>query len=210
MEFAGSDGNAVQSIGEQWIEAIAELGGPRSNEILLSFVKPEAKLFTKEFLPDHRQGDLLARVLADRADEDRAVKEELFQLADGELAPLKRMLLAKVFARFRKEEDLVAALSILRDDGSGMPYELFRAMEDAFLERRPYGPGSNTFTLVPRGSNSVRKRLFEMSQTDTLRKRSAFALLGQIEVWRLEHGRPEDEPRHPAVDSGEPWPPLLS
>ena len=26
-------------------------------------------------------------------------------------------------------------------------------------------------------------------------KRSAFALLGQVTVWRLEHGRPMDEPR---------------
>ena len=36
-----------------------------------------------------------------------------------------------------------------------------------------------------------------MAQTDPLRKRSAFALLGQIKVWRLEHGRPMDEPGYP-------------
>jgi hypothetical protein len=45
-----------------------------------------------------------------------------------------------------------------------------------------------------------------MAQTDPLWKRSAFALLGQIEVWRLEHGRPMDEPRHPAIESGIHWP----
>ena len=31
-------------------------------------------------------------------------------------------------------------------------------------------------------------------------------LLGHIEVWRLEYGRPTDEPRHPAIESGFPWP----
>ena len=31
-------------------------------------------------------------------------------------------------------------------------------------------------------------------------------LLGQIEEWRLEHGRPTDEPRHPDLASGQPWP----
>ncbi|HET8926012.1 MAG TPA: hypothetical protein VFN26_23710 [Candidatus Acidoferrum sp.] len=210
MKFVGSDGKGVEAIGEAWIEAIGALRGPRSNEILLSFVNSEAKSFTREFIPDHRHGDLLARVLAERAEVDASVKAELIRLANGDLSPLKRMLLAKVFARFRGKDDLVAGLSILRDDGGRVPYELFRSMESEFLEHRPYGAGGNTFTLVPRESNAVRKRLFEMSQNDPLRKLSAFALLGQIEVWRLEHGRPPDEPRHPAVDSGVSWPPLPS
>jgi hypothetical protein len=120
------------------------------------------------------------------------------------------MLLAKVLGQFTDEDDRVQGLCILRDDGSGVPYELFRSMEEAFLERRPYGPGNGTVTLVPRGSNALRKRLFEMSQKDPLRKRSAIALLGQIEVWRLEYGRPDDEPRHPMIESEVPWPPLLS
>ncbi len=209
MEFAGVDGKGVEAIGESWIKAIATLEGTRSSEILLSFVDPNAKVFNRDFIPDHRYGDLLARLLAERAVKDKVLKGKLVELANGGLPPAKRMLLAKVFSQFAGEDDRVEGLCILRDDGSGVPYELVRSMEEAFLEHRPYGPGSNTYTIVPRGSNALRKRLFEMSLTDPLRKRSAFALLGQIEVWRLEHGRPEDEPRHPAVDSGEPWP-LLS
>jgi hypothetical protein len=213
MYLAGTDGKGVESIGEPWIEAIAALRGPRSNEILLSFVDPNAKLFTTEsmpVIPDQRHGDRLARLLAVRAVNDKAMKAKLVGLANGDLPPTKRVLLAKVFAQFSGEENLVEGLCVLRDDGSGVPYELFRSMENAFLEHRPYGSGSNTFTLVPRGSNALRKRLFEMSQMDPLRKRSAFALLGQIEAWRLEHGRPADEPRHPAIESGISWPPFLS
>src|SRR5262249_52047496 len=112
--------------------------------------------------------------------------------------------------QFAGEDDRVLGLCILRDDGSGIPYELFRSMEDAFLERRPLGPGSGAVTMVPRGSNELRKRLFEMAQSDPARKRAAFALLGQIEVWRLEYERPDDEPRHPMIDAGVPWPLLLS
>jgi hypothetical protein len=210
MEFAGPDGKGVDALGESWIEAIAALDGARSSEILLSFVDPNAKLFNRDFLPDHRHGDLLARLLAERAAKDRALKGRLVELANGDLPPRKRMLLAKVFSWFDGEDDRVEGLCILRDDGEGVPYELVRSLEAAFLEHRPYGQGSNTFTLVPRGSNALRKRLFEMSQTDPLRKRSAFALLGQIEVWRLEHGHPEDEPRHPAIESEVSWPPLPS
>jgi hypothetical protein len=210
MEFAGTDGKGVEAIGESWIEAIGTLECARSSEILLSFVEPNAKLFNREFIPDHRHGDLVARLLAERAVKNKALKGKLVEFANGELPPIKRMILAKVFSQFANEDDRVDGLCILRDNGSGVPYELVRSLEEAFLERRPYGPGSNTYTLVPRGSNALRRRLFEMSQTDPLRKHSAFALLGQIEVWRLEHGHPADEPRHPAIESEVSWPPLSS
>jgi hypothetical protein len=62
--------------------------------------------------------------------------------------------------------------------------------------------------LVPQGSNEIKARLFEMATKDDRRKQSAFALLGQIEVWRLEHGRPTTGQRHPPFDAGEMWPPI--
>jgi len=209
MEFAGSDGKGVEAVGESWIEAIGALEGARSSEILLSFVDPNAKLFNREFIPDHRHGDLLARLLAERAIKDKELKSRLVELANGDLPPAKRMLLAKVFGQFTGEDDRVQGLCILRDDGSGVPYELVRSMENAFLEHRPYGTSGSTYTLAPHGCNAVRKRLFEMVIGDPLRKVSAFALLGQIEVWRLEHGRPDDEPRHPVIESEVSWPPFL-
>jgi NACHT conflict system protein len=210
IELAGADGKGVEAIREPWIEAIRALGGKRADQALLSFVDPNAKLFTTEFIPDYRHGDLLARLLAERAAESGELKAELVRLANGDLPPAKRLLLAKVFGRSRTEEDLVEGLCVLRDDGSGVPYELVRSIEDVFLERRAYGASGNAYTLSPLGCNAVRKRLFEMAIGDPNRKRSAFALIGQIEVWRLEHGRPPDEPRHPAIESGVPWPPLFS
>lgn len=206
LQLAKPDGSAVAQIGDEWIRAVAQLGGDRSNEVLLSFVDPNQKLFTKDFAPDYQNGDVLAGLLADRAEHDSEFKTKLFRLANGELPPNKRMLLAKAFSRFKGEVDLVAGLCVLRDDGSGLPYELLRTIENAFLEHRPYGKETNVYTVAPRGSNALRKRLLEMAHTDPLRKRSAFALLGQIEVWRLEHGRPMDEPRHPAIESGAYWP----
>ncbi len=50
------------------------------------------------------------------------------------------------------------------------------------------------------------KNFFEMAHSDPVRKLSASTLLGQIEVWRLEYGRPLDEPRHPAIESDISWP----
>jgi hypothetical protein len=203
LQLAKPDASAVAQIGDEWIKAVAQLGGKRSNEVLLSFVDPNQKLFTKEFVPDYQHGNVLARLLADRAEHDSEFKAELLRLASGELPQTTRMLLAKAFSFFQREDDLVAGLCVLRDDESGLPCELLRTIENTFLEQRPYGKETNVYTVAPRGANALRKRLLEMVQTDPLRKRSAFALLGQIEVWRLEHGRPMDEPRHPAVDSEE-------
>jgi hypothetical protein len=208
MEFAGPDGKGVDAVGESWIEAIAAFEGARSTEIMLSFVDPNAKLFNREFGPDHRHGDLLARLLAERAVKDKALKGRLVELANGDLPNAKRMLLAKVFGQFTSDGDRVEGLCILRDDGAGVPYELVRSMENAFLERRPYGPSGSAYTLSPLGCNAVRKRLFEMVIGDPHREQSAFALLGQIEVWRLEYGHPADEPRHPVIESEDPWPPF--
>lgn len=210
MEFAGPDGKGVDALGESWIEATGALEGARSTEILLSFLDPDAKLLNREFIPDNRHGDLLARLLAERAAKDKVLKDRLIGIAKGDLTQTKRMLLAKVFGQFTGEDDLVEGLCVLQDDGSGVPYELIRSMENVFLERRPYGTTGNAYTLSPLGCNAVRKRLLEMVIGDPQRRESAFVLLGQIELWRLEHGRPADEPRHPAIESDVPWPPLLS
>jgi hypothetical protein len=206
LELAKPDGSAVPQIGDEWIRAVAQLGGKRSNEVLLSFVDPNRKLFTKEFVPDFQNGNVLARLLADRAERNDQFKTELFRLANGDLPQSKRVLLAKTFAHFQREDNLVAGLCVLRDGTNEFPWELLQSIENTFLARRPYGTDSNVYTVAPRGSNALRKRLLEMANSDPVRKRSAFALLGQIEVWRLEHGRPMDEPRHPAIESGTHWP----
>jgi len=90
---------------------------------------------------------------------------------------------------------------------SPVPQGLWDQLESAFVERQPYGQDSNVFTLHARASNELRVRLFRMAHDDSKRRKSAFKLLGQIEVWRLEYGRPNDEPRHPDFVSGQSWPP---
>ena len=102
----------------------------------------------------------------------------------------------------------MAGLSLIDDRRRpSVPQDTWEQVEGAFVERRPYGESTNTYTLEARTSNAVRSRLFEMVIGDEHRRKSAYSLLGQIEEWRLEHGRPTGEPRHPALASGLPWPP---
>jgi hypothetical protein len=165
LQLAKPDGGAVAQIGDEWIKAVAQLGSKRSNEVLLSFVAPNQRLFTKEFVPGYHHGNVLARLLADRAEHDSEFKAEILRLASGELPQTKRMLRAKTISFLQREDDLVAGLCVLRDDESALPFELLQSIESAFLERRPYGPDGHDYALAPR-ANALRKRLLEMAQTD--------------------------------------------
>jgi hypothetical protein len=105
-------------------------------------------------------------------------------------------------------EALMRALDLLKDDGSGgSSYELHRSLEEVFVEHRQIQASSNTYTLVPRASNVIRKKLLDMMQNDSRRKKSALALLSEIEKWRMQYGRPDGEPRSPSVEAGFLWPP---
>jgi hypothetical protein len=123
------------------------------------------------------------------------------------LPSAKRGLLAKVIGQLGSGDAVSAGLNLVDDTASDpVPYEIWRRLEDAFVERRPHGESQNTFTLGPRSSNAIRAKLLEMATKDERRKKSASRLLAQIEHWRLEYGRPVGEPRHPNFDSHEPWP----
>jgi hypothetical protein len=209
-EIADSLGDKLKHIRKEWIRAIAALGNPESKQLLLSFIDAEINEFSSEIDLDDDGGGLLASFIADMALSDDEIKQHILQLCVGQLSAQRRLLLCKVIGKLGTFDAVIAGLSLLDDSRSpSVPYELKKAIEAVFLEQRPYGK-TGSFTLVPRGSNEIRAKLFEMAIKDERRKNSAFALLGQIEVWRLEHGRPTTEPRHPAFDSGKTWPPVTT
>jgi hypothetical protein len=207
-EIGGSLGGKLKHIMKEWLEAVAAVGSQESKRLLLSFIDPEAKELPAEVSLDEHESDLLARFIADIALAEEGVKNHLFQLCDSRLSSTKRLILSKVIARLNTLDAVIAGLSLIDDSTEpSVPYGVREAIEAVFLEWRPHGK-TGWFTLVSRGSNEIRANLFEMATKDGRRKKSAFALLGQIEVCRLEHGRPNTEPRHPAFDSGEMWPPI--
>ena len=71
---------------------------------------------------------------------------------------------------------------------------------------RPLGVLS-TFIPAAAAQRALNDRVLRMALEDRKRRNSAVMLLGQIEVWRLEYGRPTDEPRHPDLATGQSWPP---
>ena len=209
LELATAGGNGLQGIAGEWIDALAALGTPESRQVLLNFVDPDIEHLAVEQHFEYHDRERLASHIVTIARVEPTVRDRLYLLCARQLSPAMRLLLADVVARLGTPDALVVGLDLIHDHANPpIPYELVRGLESFFLERRPYGDTGDVYTLEPRSANEIRGRLFEMVLNDDNRRRSAWVLLGQIESWRLEYGRPSSEPRHPAFDSGEPWPPL--
>ncbi|MFL1481587.1 NACHT domain-containing protein [Pseudomonas grimontii] len=202
-----SDSQIFGQCEEDFINAFAKLDTPRTRELLLGFVDPDIGgiVLTR----DSYNQDLLVTRLADLAQRNPQAGMRLMSLCERDLAEFNRYILSRVMSRIGSPEALAVNMNLIDDaNASPVPQGVWDQLENAFVERRPYEHNSNVFTQHARASNELRILLFRMAIKDEKRKKSAFRLLGQIEKWRLEYGRPTGEPRHPDLASGQSWPPV--
>ncbi len=210
-DLVGADGNDTARITEEWVKAVANLDGMESRRILLSLIDPDIGGIGIEVDAETASSDHLASHIAGLTRADPQIKQRVLQLSSLRLSSNRRALISKVLARLGTGDAILASLNLIDDAATPpVPFYLRESLETFFLDRKPYGETGSAYTVAPRSSietNEIKMRLFEMVLNDGNRRRSASALLGQIEVWRLEYGRPDNESRHPAFDSGEDWPP---
>ena len=206
LELA-SDPKLFEACADNFIGAFATLDTSLTHEVLLAFIDPEAG---GPGLPRrlHREHVLVSHI-TELARREPEVAQRLFALCERDLPNFNRHILSQVTNSLGTPEAFAAALNLI-DDSKGygaIPSGVRELLEGAFVERRPYGDSPGVFTQHARASNELRTSLFKMANGDAERRQSAFALLGQIEEWRRERGRPEGEPRHPDFRSGARWPP---
>jgi len=202
----GCDTQTFEQCEEKFIDAFFALDTPRAQDILLGFVNPDIRgiTLTRRL---HRE-DLLVARLAELAKRSPMVATSLQILCERDLPEINRQTLSKVMNRIGTPEALAANLNLIDDFRSlPIPQGIWDHLENDFVERRPYGRTDNIFTRHARASNELRAHLFGIAIQRDKRRNSAFTLLGQIELWRLEYGRPTGEPRHPDFASGQSWPP---
>ena len=205
-EFA-SDAQTFEQCEGNFVNALAALDTLRARKLLLGFVEPG--IHDIALTRRHRREDMLIERLVELAWRSPEVTARLLELCERDLPEINRHILSRVLARLGTPETMVANLDLIDDARSpSVPRGVREQLESAFVERQPYEQHPGTFTLQARASNGLRARLFKMAIEDGKRRKSAVRLLGQIEVWRLEYGRPADEPRHPDLASGLSWPPM--
>lgn len=200
-----ADAQTFEHCEDNFINAFAAVDTPRAREFLIGLVDPDVRTGVVLKKRPYRE-DLLVARLTELARRDPAVAARLRGLCEHDLPELNGHILSKVMDWLGTSEALAANLALIDDSKpSPVPQGVWDQLEAAFVERRPHG--QNAFTPHARASNDLRTRLFRMVTDDPKRRKSAFTLLGQLEEWRLEHGRPAGEPRHPDLASGDPWPP---
>lgn len=199
-----SDAQTFNQCEDNIINAFAKLNTARANEFLLSFVDPE--LCGNRSISHPFVEDMLVERLTELARRSTTVTARLKELCELDLPKNKRDILSKVMGNFVNHEAVVASLNMIDDSMSpAIPQGILDQMKYLFLNRQPYGQNPHDFTVHSQASNEIRTHLFRMTYEDDKRRKSAFILLGKIEMWRLQLGRPIDEPRHPDLVSGYPW-----
>lgn len=203
-----NDPNRFRLVSDEWVKSVARIDTISARELLMGFLEPG-----RDVMPDvlrHDRNDLFASTIFGVVIKDPPFKSRLHEICSLDVTQTQRLLLAKIMRLFGTPEAHMAALNLIDDNARPqIPYDTFEQIEEAFVERKPDRNEQNSYTLSARASNQLRSRLFEMAIDDPKRKRSAVSLLGQIEEWRIEYGRPLDEPRHPMFGSPYPWPPLV-
>jgi hypothetical protein len=194
----------VQNTDNAWIEAMGRLNTVTSRQTLLSLVDAEIPSVGVTIEFDHRNTEIFAVFVGGWARQDPALKQRLLALGQGNLTPTQRRLSA-IYREMGGDDTMVGGANLLQ--GTMLPFGPDRGFETQFLEQQPHGP-SGAFVLIPRNAEKARAELFQMVLNDPNRRAAAFSILGQVEVWRIEYGRPIGEPRHPMIETGEPWPPL--
>jgi hypothetical protein len=195
----------LQNMEDTWIEALGRLTVPAARKALLSFIDPELPRVEANITFDYHNTERFAAYVGEWARQDPALKQRLIDLSGAALTPMQKQLLPAIYSELGSDDAMLARTDLV--EGRMSISGLNRGLEALFLERRPYG-SSGSFVFVPRNAERARARLFQMVLSDPTRRRAAFSVLGQVEVCRIEHGRPNSEPRHPMIESGEPWPPI--
>lgn len=201
-----SDEKTLRQCEDALINAFVTLDTPRARELLMAFCDPDihTKVLTRSFI----RVDTLVIRLAEIAKCEPKTEERLRELCERELPEFNRQVLSMVMGALGTLGAFSANLNLIVDSSSTpVPRGVRDHLKSVFVEQRPYEQTPNAYTMHSRASNELRALLFRMANEDERRRVSASLLLGQIEEWRLEYGRPTGEPRHPDLASGLPWPP---
>jgi len=206
IQVANASGGGFRSFEREWIAAVGTMTLPRARSVFMACADPRIDLVVPRLAAHPAE---VAEQLAQFARADPAVLTWIREACSLDLTQAHRQVLAHVVGQLADEDSVLSALDLIQDGATpSVPPELIGAVESLVLGREPFKGLPSAYTIVPHGGVAVRARLLRMAQEDPSRRHAALALLGQIEVWRLEHGRPLDEPCHPDIDSGLPWPPL--
>ncbi len=117
-----------------------------------------------------------------------------------------RAMLEHLFGEIGDDEDLVAMVRKYAANKQRYDQRMDRAVYAVTVEEIPVSEGSNSYNIHPASVGAARKALFGMLDAKSDEAALAKQCLSVIDHLRDEHGIAANDPRHPDVMSGKPWP----
>jgi hypothetical protein len=131
---------------------------------------------------------------------DAAFKDEVLRRCTPFSPPAHRELVARALESLGTPEAFEAAVPAIA--GGGNWVGLF--LTDLLTRHAPASGG--LATILPASDRNPRSHLLRMMIREPQLRDKIFEVLGVIEQIRVDYGKPAEEPRHPDIDTGVPWP----
>jgi len=204
LEF-GEDTKFLQLNFADWIKALIKKPTNKIKKKLIQIVKT----YKVQKKYDHTSS-VLINGLAEVAINDKEFRQEIFSYCQEATTSEQRSILASILNKIGTNEAAISGCFLLRDNtDDNIPYYLYDLVKNSIIERVPSDSHAGWYSLRPKTDYILRKHLFNIVLLDSIRKKSALLLLARIENQRREIGKPSGEPRHPNIESKQPWPPLF-
>lgn len=185
-----------------WAQAVIKLGTEKSGLTLLGLVC-DGELGKAGGVDSFH----LSRQLAHLGEELPALKEEMLQRYQRLNRGRAKSILESALIELGDAPVIRALVRGYAADHRPYDGGLSQALRNAALGRRPVeGWGANAYEEFSVSLTELRRELFGMVLANDAKSPLAETCLVEIDELRDEHGRIDDEPRHPDISSGKPWP----
>jgi hypothetical protein len=185
-----------------WAQAVIKVGTEKSGQTLLALVC-EGELGNAAGVDFFH----LSRQLAHLGEEYPTLKQDMLQRYQGLNGGRAKSILESALIELADAPVIRALVRGYAADHRPYDGGLANAMRNAALGRRPVeGWSTNAYEEFSVSLAELRRELFGLALANDAQSRLAEACLVEIEELRDEHGRVDDEPRHPDISSGQPWP----
>jgi len=188
--------------GKQWLQrdwflALSNINNTDATQFLLTALL--------ERQPPRDSIDLsdLYKRIAKSCNDNPAIYERVLDIArNGDQQSIQRI--AGIIRNIDRENLLIKFLDLPANRLQQLGGPLSDALKELCLAHHPVGGGA--FEVEAHPIPAIRAKLFERSTTGNPAAAVCTWLLQVIEEWRERYGAASDEPRHPNIQIGEPWP----
>ncbi len=196
--FALADNDAAFYSNHTWRDAVLKRGTLPSARRYLELIM-EGKIKA-------RDGWHLSRELADLLRTHPELRDFAYDILKTGTSP-ETVLLASAVAEANDPDGLLLLVELEKRLGRSLITS--QAIEGVVTEHVGSDHWHGAIEVVPIPATDLRRKLLAMT-TDGGSEDSAARVLREIDRIRDWSGVPEDEPRHPDISSGRPWPILIS